>query len=29
MSEAVEKIGEWANRTQEYRPVAWDRLPEI
>ena len=29
MSEAVEKIGEWANRTQEYRPVAWYRLPEI
>lgn len=29
MSEAVETIHEWAGRAEQYRPVEWDRLPEI
>lgn len=29
MSEAIDKIHEWAERTEQYRSVEWDRLPEI
>ena len=29
MNEAVDRIQEWIERIQQYRPVEWDRLPEI
>ena len=29
MNEAVDRIQEWIVRIQQYRPVEWDRLPEI
>ena len=29
MNEAVDRIQEWIERIQQYRPVEWDRLPEM
>ena len=29
MSEAAARVQEWIKQIQQYRPVDWDRLPEI